>query len=224
MHLKLLGDSAVLIEVGDDPVKVRTLARALSHKTPGIHDIVPAFTSVAVYYDPLVWMGDTACNPWEAVSRWIKERAACASEPGPETARRHDLPVCYGGEHGPDLEALAKAKKMPAEEIIRLHSGGLYFVRTIGFSPGFPYLDGLPDVLHMPRRATPRVSVPAGSVGIGGSHAGIYTLPTPGGWHLLGRTPTRLFDSDSAEPSLLAVGDSIRFYPIDAIEYERLSR
>jgi inhibitor of KinA len=130
-----------------------------------------------------------------------------------------EIPVCYGGEHGPDLEAVAARAGVEPAEAARLHSKAVYTVQAIGFTPGFPYLAGLPAALHAPRRPTPRETVPAGSVGIGGAQTGVYPLASPGGWNLIGRTPLRLFRAEEANPSVLRVGDRVRFRPITVEEF-----
>jgi inhibitor of KinA len=126
------------------------------------------------------------------------------------------IPVCYGGEFGPDLNDVAAAHATTADTIIATHTEGLYTVAMIGFLPGFPYLEGLPPSLHTPRRATPRTAVPAGSVGIGGSSTGVYPFASPGGWQIIGRTPRALFSPTREPPALLQAGDRVRFTPITA--------
>jgi inhibitor of KinA len=129
------------------------------------------------------------------------------------------VPVCYGGEWGPDLETIGRAHGLSADEVVSVHSGAEYLVSAVGFTPGFPYLSGLPERLHTPRRETPRTRVPAGSVAIGGAQTGIYPFETPGGWNLIGRTPWRLFNPHARPPTLLQVGDRVRFRPITSGEY-----
>jgi len=124
-----------------------------------------------------------------------------------------EIPVIYGNDAGPDLQVVADHAGLTPQQVVELHSSIDYVVYFIGFQPGFPYLGGLDDRLHTPRRAEPRLSVPAGSVGIGGSQTGIYPLATPGGWQLLGRTPVALFNPRQQPPTLLRPGDSVRFVP-----------
>lgn len=221
MKISPLGDSAVLIEVGADAGKVRSLSAALDgQKPPGVFDIVPAYTTVAVYYNPVEWSKGGTAKPFEAISSWIEETSRGAAQNKNSSGPERVIPVCYGGEYGPDLAELAAAKGLAPDEVVRLHGSVTYEVRAIGFSPGFPYLSGLPEVLHMPRKATPRTVVPPGSVGIGGAQTGIYTLATPGGWHLLGRTPLRLFRPEEPQPALLKVGDKVRFEPITPEQFK----
>jgi len=130
-----------------------------------------------------------------------------------------EIPVCYGGEYGPDLAVVAAHTGLTPEEVIQLHSAAEYRVHAIGFSPGFPYLGGLPPRLNTPRRATPRPSVPAGSVGIGSAQTGVYPVASPGGWNLIGRTPRALFRLHKSPPALLLIGDRVKFRPITPGEF-----
>lgn len=219
-----LGDRALLIEVGSEVSEasadlVRRIDERLSGaKLPGLIECVPAFCSLAVHYDPARVAGDDAALrarlPYdvlsEAIASLLEGLDAEAAAPG----RVVEIPVCYGGDHGEDLAALALGRGMSAEQFIALHAAPTYFVGMLGFLPGFPYLGGMDERLVSARRATPRPEVPAGSVAIGGTHTGIYTFPSPGGWHLIGRTPLRLFDLARRPPSLLMVGDRVRFVPI----------
>ena len=134
-----------------------------------------------------------------------------------------EIPVCYGGECGSDIDAVAEHTRLSREEIIARHAAAEYTVAMLGFASGFPYLLGLDPTLHVPRRANPRTRVPAGSVAIGGAQTGIYPRELPGGWHLIGRTPLVLFDPEREPPCLLAAGDRVRFRAIDADEFARLS-
>lgn len=139
-----------------------------------------------------------------------------------ETTRIIELPICYDGDCGPDLDEIARHTGLSRDEVIARHLHGEYLVALLGFSPGFPYLRGLPLELATPRRATPRLQIPAGSVGIAGTQTGIYPQATPGGWQLLGRTPVRLFSLNQNPPSLLQPGDEVRFHRIDAAEFAAL--
>ncbi len=225
--IRSLGDRALLIEFGEriDPA-VNAAALALAARIraaaiPAIVDIVPANASVAVHYDP------SACDR-EAprAEAWLRERLAPLLESldvrGAASGREHNVPVCYGGEHGPDLAAMATHLGLATDEIIARHCAPCYRVAMIGFRPGFPYLLGLDPVLAMPRLATPRTRVPAGSVGIGGAQTGIYPDAAPGGWRLIGRTPLRLFDPCADPPARFAPGDLVRFVAIDADRFAAL--
>jgi inhibitor of KinA len=232
MKFAALGDSAVLVTLGEGIDlaglrAVRTLAQALEKaRIPGIVDVVPAYSTVAVFYSPAAFATGDA-DPYGAVCGAIE---ACAREGGVESKstrlrrtfrsdRLVEIPVCYGGELGPDLEALAEQCGLSPAEVVRRHSKAEYRVHAIGFAPGFAYLAGLPEKLHTPRRATPREAVPAGSVGIGGAQTGVYPLVTPGGWNIIGRTPLALFRLKDPHPSLLRMGDRVAFKPITAKEF-----
>lgn len=224
MTLRPLGDTAVVLALGDTVddamlARVRVLTQAIEHhRLRGVVDIVPAFASVTVFYD-LAHLGDFAafCAELEAIAA----RAQDAMER--VDPRLVEVPVCYGGEFGPDLEHVAERAGLPPTGVVALHSGADYRVHAIGFAPGFAYLGGLPAQLHTPRRPTPRAKVAPGTVGIGGAQTGVYPLATPGGWNLIGRTPLKLFNPARAEPALLRAGDRVRFRPIspnDFIDYK----
>jgi inhibitor of KinA len=178
-------------------------------------EVVPAFTTVAVFYDPAK-IGNLDVLRNELVVRMPRLIPRKDKSAGREMV----VPVCYGGDFGPDLAAVAAQAGLKEGAAIALHSGAKYRVHAVGFAPGFPYLAGLSGKLHTPRRATPRTHVPAGSVGIGGAQTGVYPLATPGGWQLVGRTPLRLFRPENEmEPALLQPGDRVRFRPISPEEF-----
>jgi inhibitor of KinA len=156
----------------------------------------------------------------EEVLRGYIERMESVALPDP---RLVEIPVCYGGEFGPDLEGVAESHGMTVERAIELHASETYLVYFLGFVPGFAYLGDLAEELATPRLATPRRSVPAGSVGIAGRQTGVYPVATPGGWRLLGRTPAKMFQPDRAEMSLLAIGDRVRFAPISREQFTKLN-
>jgi inhibitor of KinA len=226
-----LGDAAVVLELGQviAPAThrlIQALARVLAqHPPPGLREVVPAFTTLTVYYDPWVLSQASAVLPYEQIANALQAllptaQAALADyEPGPLV----EIPVCYGGDFGPDLDLVASHAQLAPAEVIARHARPEYLVYMVGFAPGFPYLGGLDAGLATPRRAQPRQLVPAGAVGIAGAQTGIYSLPTPGGWQLIGRTPLRLFDPSRAQPSLLQAGDRLRFVPISKVEFQRLS-
>ncbi len=226
MKIKPLGDSAVIATVGrtlDVAVigAVQALAAALeADPLPGYIECVPANLSVTVIYDAARMVRGGQHSPYERICRWIGDRAAAAARPAAGTVeRRVVIPVCYGGDAGPDLEAVAAAHHLTAAQVVERHSHAEYRVSAIGFAPGFPYLIGLPESLHTPRRPTPRTRVPAGSVAIGGAQTGIYPSASPGGWHLIGRTPLRLFDPLARPPALLQTGDWVQFDTISSEEF-----
>lgn len=203
-----LGDRAYLIELpgGIDErmlARIRALAAAIG-AVRGVTDVVPGFASLAVHFEPLVARGG-------AIRDAIGGILADARPAPPPEPREIRIPVRYGGTDGPDLEEVARHHGLAPEDVIAIHTAGSYLVHMIGFVPGFPYLGGLDPRIATPRRATPRTNVPAGSVGIGGAQTGVYPIASPGGWHLIGRTDVTLFDAARAEPSLLRVGDRVRF-------------
>ncbi len=226
-----LGDRTLLIRLGDDidaatNVRVHALADHLrAARLAGIVDIVPAYASIAVHYDPLVWFGAASDrSPGDCLAQRLRALLA------PIDAGAHvdtvgtndapvDIPVCYGGDVGPDLADVARHAGLDAHDVVARHIAGDYRVAMLGFAPGFPYLLGLAPSLHMPRRANPRTRVPAGSVAIGGAQTGIYPRELPGGWQIIGRTPLCLFDAAREPPSLLAAGQRVRFRAIDAEEF-----
>ncbi|QSA96026.1 5-oxoprolinase subunit PxpB [Methylococcus sp. EFPC2] len=212
-----LGDSALQIVFGDrlDPA-VSRYALALSQRVKnlsGLTDRVPAYASLTLHYDPQIW---THAELVESLKALLGD-VDCETDDG-ETLT---VPICYGGEYGPDLDEVAQHTGLSPDEVVTRHSGGLYRVHFIGFMPGFPYLGGLDPALSTPRRAEPRTLVPAGSVGIAGDQTGIYPLASPGGWRIIGRTPLRLFDPGRDPPCLLSPGDRIRFVPTGPEEFAR---
>lgn len=183
------------------------------HRIDGIVAVAPAFKSMTVYYD-----GEKLT--WTEVETWISDSLSVAPVTPEATRRQLEIPVCYDPALAPDLTTVADAHGLNSGDVIRLHSNADYVVQMIGFSPGFPYLSGLPPQLHTPRRASPRIQVPVGSIAIGGEQAGIYSCATPGGWNIIGRTPVQLFDPQRDPPCLLRPGDAIRFIPIDRQQFD----
>jgi inhibitor of KinA len=214
------GDSALVVEFEEriDPaVNARTIACADAIQAAaigGVRDVVPTYRSVAVYFDPLHTDGEalTACL----------EREAARLPPAVSEARPPvRVPVCYGGDLGPDLPAVAAFAGLSEPDVVRLHAAGIYRVFMLGFVPGFAYLGIVDQRIAMPRHTTPRVRVPSGSVGIAGVQTGVYSAETPGGWQLIGRTPVKPFDPARAQPFLLKAGDAVQFHAIDRAEYDR---
>jgi inhibitor of KinA len=190
------------------------LADALTReRITGVRDVVPTYRSVAVYFDPLRVDYERLRNYLDAVDHG----AQVVAERSSETIR---LPVCYGGDLGPDLGEVAAFAGITEQQVIKLHAGGSYRVYMLGFVPGFAYMCAVDSSIAMPRRPTPRVRVPLGSVGIGGIQTGVYPAETPGGWRLIGRTPLKPFDPMRAQPFLMKAGDTVQFYPIDRAEYD----
>lgn len=218
-RLEALGDCALLISFGEriDPaLNALALAAAAALRAadlPGVRDIAPAYASVCVQYDPAAWFDSARAElPHARIASRIGEIVHNLPPPGGTPAAMPiEIPVRYGGDFGPDLEDLARHAGLSAEEVVARHCAVEYHVAMLGFAPGFPYLLGLDPALNAPRRATPRVRVPAGSVAIGGAQTGIYPRELPGGWLLIGRTPLRLFDAQRSPPALLAPGQRLRF-------------
>lgn len=234
IQFERLGEQGLLVRVGrriDRALQLMVLeldARLREKPFAGMTETVPAYASLAVYFDAWVvyravgGQGDRL--PFELVCEHVRD--LLASPDGADVSvenRIVDIPVCYGGAYGPDLDAVAHYTGLTPEEVVRRHTAGEYAVYMIGFLPGFPYLGGLDERLATPRRGTPRLVVPAGSVGIAGAQTGVYPLESPGGWQLIGRTPIRLFRPEADSVSLLQAGDRVRFTAIGAAEFEALA-
>jgi len=197
--------------------RASALAEALARVAPaGVVAVVPAFATVTVQIEPRAIATPRDGSPLAIVARWIEEVAAAGVVATARTPRAHALPTAYGGKLGPDLAQVAERAGLSPSDVVERHAAARYRVAAVGFMPGFGYLAGLPRELAVPRRATPRLVVPAGSVAIGGDHAGVYPLDSPGGWNVLGRTSARLFDPAREPAALLAMGDEVRFEPIGA--------
>jgi inhibitor of KinA len=213
-----LGDAAAVVhwpEIGEDAAaqNVTRLAAVLrNHWQHGYEAVVPAFASITVHYSPLLLS-------WGEVDEHIRRALEDGRNAAAAESRQVEIPVCYAAEFALDLPDVAVSHGLTAEQVITCHSNAAYTVRMIGFSPGFPYLAGLPAELTTPRRATPRLKVPAGSVAIGGRQTGIYSLETPGGWSVIGRTPMLMFRPDLNPPCLLRAGDRISFVPISIDQF-----
>ena len=173
----------------------------------GVTNVHPAYASILIDFDPLAM----AHRHVERAAAELLAQAAAAPLPDPRTV---EIPVAYGGDYGPDLAAVATLTGHTPDEVVALHSSAEYLVYFLGFSPGFPYLGGLPDSIAAPRLETPRRRVPAGSVAIGGRQTGVYPMASPGGWRIIGRTALHLFDPRADPPALLRMGDRVRFVPI----------
>jgi len=212
------GDSAIVVEFEEriDPVvnaHAIALADALQAASiPGVRDIVPTYRAVAVYFDPLRTAYD------RLVDR-IEQELAHPSTSDLDSRPPLRIPVCYGGELGPDLAEVAAFAHVSEEEVVRRHTANLYRVFMLGFVAGFAYMGTVDRSIAMPRRPTPRVRVPLGSVGVAGVQTGIYPAETPGGWQLIGRTPVKPFDPGRAEPFLMRAGDRVQFYAITREEF-----
>jgi len=201
----------------DVNTRVRALEYLIAHKAvAGVVETVPTYSALLVYYDPSIVGYDALCGQLATLA----EQATTTAMP---PAREVQLPCCYEGELGPDLEAAAQRLTLSVDELVRLHAGAEYLVYFIGFTPGLPYMTGAPERLTIARLDSPRVKVPAGSVAIGGIQCCIYPVESPGGFWLLGRTPVRLYDPDAAAPILLKPGDRVRFRRIERREYDDIA-
>lgn len=214
-----MGDRGLLLEFGDEigsevNEKVRRMTLA-TQATPveGIVETVPTYRSLLILYNPLILSIDELKKRLKGIEEGLQQTPF----PEPKLTR---IPVLYGGSYGPDLEEVAKYHRTSREEVIRLHCSKPYFIYMIGFMPGFPYMGELPQELVTPRLKTPRLSVPAGSVAIAQRQTGIYPMESPGGWHILGRTPVKLFDPEKEPPALLRMGDLVQFYQISEKEFK----
>ncbi len=219
------GDSALVLTYParlDPDINARCIAvaEALRERAvPGVRDVVEAFATVTVHFDPLA--GDI--DEMVTVLRGLAADAAVAAARKADRAQREiRLPVCYGAARGPDLADVARFAHCSEAEVVERHCGAAYRVYMLGFQPGFAYLGAVDPRIAAPRRAAPRVHVPAGSVGIAGRQTGVYPVSSPGGWQLIGRTPVRIFDMTRSNPFLLAAGDLVRFEAIDEAAYDRL--
>jgi len=212
MEIRPASDRSVLVSFGHEISleahrAVRRLTLAFETLPPGILNLHPAYASVLIDFDPR-----RRC--YEEVERFVRERWEAPHQASEGETRTVEIPVCYGGAAGPDLEDVARHTGLTPERVIESHSAAAYRVYFLGFSPGFPYLGGLPPELSTPRLSAPRKRVPAGSVAIGGSQTGVYPVDSPGGWRIIGRTSLRLFDAAAEPPALLRIGDTVRFIPI----------
>jgi inhibitor of KinA len=230
LHFGALGDRAVMITLGDSideatHARVRAAcARIAQLAHPAITELVPAYASVAVHYDPLQVLGVMdGRSPHEAIVDTLRGPLTDLRPARADAAVTHEIPVCYGGELGPDLDDVARQHSLTSDEVIARHAERDYLVYMVGFVPGFAYLGGLAPELATPRRSEPRTRVPAGTVGIGGSQTGVYPMVSPGGWNLIGQTPARMFDPAREPATLLAMGDRVRFRSIDRQTFDTLS-
>jgi inhibitor of KinA len=205
-------------EVGESThARVRAVVQLLESDPPdSMVEYIPAFTNVTVIYNALE-------STYEDFATHLKSQLQTISDAGDATqVRLINIPVCYGGDFGPDLDFVSSQKSLAPDDVIAIHKEPDYLVYMIGFAPGFPYMGGMSERIATGRRNSPRERVPAGSVGIAGRQTGIYSIESPGGWQLIGRTPLRLFRPEQDEPSLLRSGDRVRFKAIDRDEYDEL--
>jgi inhibitor of KinA len=222
-HFYLMGDRGLLLEFGDEisreiNEKVRRMALAIQVEAmEGIVETVPTYRSLLIFYNPLILSVEDLKERLKQIEAGLQQ----TSLPEPGLKR---IPVVYGGIYGPDLEEVAKYHRISPEEVIQLHCSKPYLIYMIGFMPGYPYMGELPQALLTPRLKTPRLVVPKGSVAIAQRQTGIYPMESPGGWHILGRTPVELFDPEKDPPSLLQMGDFVQFYQIGEKEFREWRR
>ena len=214
------GDKALVVEFGDTierglSERVLRLAERLKElRLQGVIETLPTFRSLLVRYDPLQTSGAALEKEIEA---HLADRGGAHEE-----ARLWQIPACYDKRCAPDLDEVGERTGLTSQEVVARHSGTRFLVYVVGFAAGFPYMGDLPPELVLPRRADPRVRVPAGSIAMATTLTGIYPLESPGGWHLIGASPIRLFDPAWERPALLRPGDFAKFEPVDFAEYERI--
>ena len=222
-RFRTAGDRGLLVEYGDviDPEvnnKVRSMALVMEDNPPeGVTEIIPTYRSLLIIYDPSITHPAKLQKTLAALEARLDE----IKIPPPRTV---EIPVCYGGEFGPDIDMVADTHNLTVAQVIDLHCEPEYLIYMVGFTPGFPFLGGLSEKLHTPRLETPRTLVPEGSVGIANNQTGIYPVASPGGWQLIGRTPVKLFAPRRQDPFLYQAGDRIKFNPISVEEYTRLAK
>ncbi|MBM3416014.1 MAG: 5-oxoprolinase subunit PxpB [Bacteroidetes bacterium] len=223
-----LGDSAITIDFGnciDEQINISVLSRFFQweqHPLAGMTELVPAYSSLTVYFDlPKVkkTAGNITAIEWmiEQAEQRLKENIFLQETPG----KMMRIPVCYDSEFAPDIFRLAAANNISPEEVIALHTSKTYRVFMLGFLPGFAYMGQVDEKIAMPRKPQP-VNVAADSVGVAGSQTGIYPLDSPGGWHIIGRTPWKLFDAEREEPVLLQAGDQVQFFSISKNDFREI--
>jgi inhibitor of KinA len=224
-----LGDSAITIDFGNcinETINKEVIARfnqLQQDPLPGLIEAVPAYSSLTVYYDMMALKKKT--TPGKTVFEWMKqqleERLLKQFQQNQIAERLIKVPVCYDEEFAPDLQHLAATKNISVDELIQSHTAKPYKVYMLGFLPGFAYMGEVDEKITMPRKPQP-VNIEAGSVGIAGKQTGIYPLASPGGWQIIGKTPLKLFDAGKEEPTLLRAGDTVQFYSISKIEFEKI--
>lgn len=217
-YITIAGDSALNVEFKQEISPeisglVHSCARILEeHPIEGVIECIPTICSLMVCYNPQI-------ISYEALCACLQTRLKDITGTAQETRRIVEIPVCYGGEFGPDIDFVAEHAQLSVPDVIRIHAGVDYLIDMLGFMPGFAYLGGLDKRLHTPRLQSPRTCIEAGSVGIGGAQTGIYPLPSPGGWRLIGKSPVCLYDPFRDHPILYAAGDYLRFIPISEEDF-----
>lgn len=220
-QIKITGDTSVAVVFGNEistdiNTRIRAFDEALAEEQiDGVYETVPTYCSLTIHYAP-------EKIRYEALQEKLGTLLAVSHKAQKLNTIVMEIPVVYGGEYGPDLETVAAHNGMSPEDVIRIHSGAEYLIYMLGFTPGFSYMGGMDESIATPRLKTPRVLIPAGSVGIAGKQTGIYPIDSPGGWQLIGRTPVKLYDAHRDTPILLDAGLHVKFIPIDEAEYKRI--
>ena len=221
IRIAAAGDSSLLIEFGNEineeiNRRITTIVQLMKdQQIEGVVDMIPAFCSLLINYDPRI-------ISFEKMQKRMEALAKMDLKGGTQRKRVFEIPVCYGGQYGPDMETITAHSGLTEREVIEIHSSRDYLIYMLGFLPGFCYLGGLDERIHTPRLANPRLKISAGSVGIGGSQTGIYPMDSPGGWQLMGMTPVKTYDPERKNPILVEAGDYIRFIPVEEAEFLRI--
>lgn len=225
------GDHAITIELGNKVTEsinrqIISLFKSISlQPIQGIKDIIPAYNSLTIIYDVvIIKKNDQVNTAYGYMEKYLDSAFVKSTTANQETPKQIVIPVCYDFSLAPDINSLATLHQISVEEVIRLHSSIKYRVYMIGFLPGFAYLGTVDEKLITSRKATPRVFVPAGTVGIAGEQTGIYPFDSPGGWQLIGQTPLSMFSVEKEVPCLLQPGDEVQFYPISISEFENFKK
>ncbi len=220
-RFRVAGDRGLLVEYGEGidlqvNRKVRAMGILVDRKPPrGVVEIIPTYRSLLLVYEPQ----ESTLENLKTEMLKLEAEMADVEVPPPQIV---EIPVCYGGDFGPDIQHVAETHGLEIDEVVRLHSEPVYPIYMIGFTPGFPFLGGLHERLHTPRLETPRTRVPEGSVGIANAQTGLYPIASPGGWRIIGRTPLKIFSPEREPPFPYQAGDAIRFRPINEDEYHRI--
>lgn len=220
-EIKPFGDQGLRVQLGDSITKetnerIRSLSWFLEkEKIRGVIEWIPTYTTVSILYEPYL-------ITYEKLKRQIEHLRDKIENVTLPPAKVFQIPVLYGGEVGPDLERVGEHNKLETNEVIRIHTSTDYLIYMIGFSPGFPYLGGMSEKIATPRLTSPRLKIPAGSVGIAGAQTGVYSMETPGGWQIIGKTPVKLYDPLREDPILLQAGNYIRFVEVEEKEYKEI--
>ena len=220
-QIRITGDTSVAVVFGDEisadiNMKIRSFDELLNEEQiEGVFETVPTYCTLTVHYAPEVIR-------YGALRQKLQELLAVSHRAQKMNTVVMEIPVCYGGEYGPDLDFVAKYNKLSPEEVVRIHTSAEYLIYMLGFTPGFSYMGGMDERIATPRLESPRVLIPAGAVGIAGKQTGIYPIDPPGGWQLIGRTPVRLYDAHRDNPILLDAGLHVKFVSIDDAEFKRI--